>query len=367
MTNISKMSRLSGLLGTIALSAHLGCSSSDAGSAGAGAPGSAGAAPAAAGATASAGSVGHFAGSPSNGGSPAGVAGGVGLSGAGGASTGAAGSASTGTAGSASVGGAAGGIGSGGAAGSSGGTSAGGGGTTGGATGFDPCPATGDCKVLAMGDSITFGTPTNNGGYRVELFTKALTDGKHLTFVAGKTDSSSGPTTGKTGPSAPPDGPTTVKINGADVMFPRANEGYPGIITADLDARRCANGNGFTNMPNIVLLHTGTNDMVGSNAGGAPAALGKIIDDIAAAAPNALIAVAAIIPLKNGNAAVLTYNATIPGIVQMKASAGKHVIFVDQYTDFPTSELTDGVHPTDTAGYPRMGDKWYDAIKSYLH
>ena len=28
------------------------------------------------------------------------------------------------------------------------------------------------------------------------------------------------------------------------------------------------------------------------------------------------------------------------------ATAGKHIIFVDQYKDFPTSELTDGVHPT---------------------
>jgi len=218
-----------------------------------------------------------------------------------------------------------------------------------------------------MGDSITFGTPTNNGGYRVELFKRAATDNKHLTFVAGKTISGSGASTGKSGPSAAPNGPMTVTVNGMDVPFPRANEGYPGIITGDLDARRCANGDGFTNMPNIVLLHTGTNDMYGGNPGGAPDALSKIIDDIAMAAPNALIAVASIIPLSSGNDNVLTYDAKIPNIVAMKASAGKHVIFVDQYKDFPTSELTDGVHPTDDKGYPRMGDKWYEAIKSYLH
>ena len=51
----------------------------------------------------------------------------------------------------------------------------------------------------------------------------------------------------------------------------------------------------------------------------------------------------------------MTYNATIPGIVQMKAAAGKHVIFVDQFKDFPTSELADGVHPNDAQGLPPYG------------
>jgi hypothetical protein len=218
-----------------------------------------------------------------------------------------------------------------------------------------------------MGDSITFGTPTNNGGYRVKLFTNAKMDNKHLTLVAGKVDTSAGSSTGPTGPSAPPSGPAMVMVGGMNVAFPRDNEGYPGITIGDLDARRCANGNGFTNMPNIVLLHIGTNDMYGGNPGAAPGKLSKIVDDIAAAAPMALIAVASLIPLASGNDAVITYNATIPAMVQMKAGAGKHVIFVDQYKDFPTSELTDGVHPNDTNGYPRMANVWYAAIKSYLH
>ncbi len=61
--------------------------------------------------------------------------------------------------------------------------------------GFDPCPATGNCKVLPLGDSITAGAgaqPGDNGGYRVELFTKALANSKHITFVGSQT---SGPTT----------------------------------------------------------------------------------------------------------------------------------------------------------------------------
>jgi hypothetical protein len=209
--------------------------------------------------------------------------------------------------------------------------------------------------VLPLGDSITFGTPTNNGGYRVKLFVNAKTDNKKMTIVGGASGG------------AMPNGPQSVTIAGMSVPFPRGNEGYPGITIGNLDSQHVSNGKAFANMPHIVLMHIGTNDMYGGNPGGAPDALKKIIDDISMQVPNALIAVSSIIPLGSSNAAVMTYNATIPGIVQMKAAAGKHVIYVDQYKDFPTSELADGVHPDDAKGYPRMGDVWYAAIKQYLH
>jgi len=336
-------------VGFAAMAAGFACSATDeptpsggAGASSAGKPSTAtagGGATGQGGNTASGGTIGS-AGSVSAGGAIAGsstTAGGSGLAGSGlggsGQSGGGNGSGSGGRS-AAGAGGAS--AGSGGAA---GGSSAGG-------TGFDPCPATGDCKVLPLGDSITFGTPTNNGGYRVELFSKAVADNKHITFVGG----------------AMKNGPAMV----AGKPFPGNNEGYPGITIGNLDSQHVANGMAFKDMPHIVLLHIGTNDMYGGNPGGAPNALKKIIDDIATAVPNALIAVSSIIPLSSGNAAVMTYNATIPGIVQMKASDGKHVIFVDQYKDFPTSELGDGVHPNDAKGYPRMGGVWYTAIKQYL-
>jgi hypothetical protein len=235
------------------------------------------------------------------------------------------------------------------------GGASGGAGSSGGSGNFDPCPATEDCKVLPLGDSITFGTPTNNGGYRVKLFINAKTDNKKMTIVGGAAGG------------AMANGPQNVMVGGMSLPFPRGNEGYPGITIGNLDSQRVSNGKAFANMPHIVLLHIGTNDMYGGNPGGAPDALSKIIDDISMQVPNALIAVSSIIPLGSGNAQVMTYNATIPGIVQMKAAAGKHVIYVDQYEDFPTSELADGVHPDDAKGYPRMGDVWYAAIKQYLH
>jgi len=326
------------LFGAIALCANIACSSdSNGGDASAGGGGSApvgtaGTGGSVAGAPGVGGGGSAAAGSPSTGTGGAGssgVAGSSALAGAGGSSAGSAGSA---------VGGAGG---AGGAAAGSGGTSTGGG-TSGGSTGFDPCPATGDCKVLPLGDSITFGTPTNNGGYRVQLFTKAKGDNLHLTFVGSQSN-----------------GPAMV----AGVPFPKGNEGYPGITTANLNSQH-VKGTALKDMPQIILLHIGTNNVSQANAA---ADLEKIIDDLVAAAPNSLLAVASIIPLPNASAAVDKYNAGIPALVQKKVTAGKHVIFVDQFKDFPNSELTDGVHPNDSKGYPRMGDKWYAAIKPYLH
>jgi hypothetical protein len=288
------------------------------------------------GAVASGGSLPNTSGSSQGG---AGATGGGGVTGGAGAGAGAGGT--HGGSGGATSGGSGGGA-SGGS--SSGGTAGAAGGSMGGSTGFDPCPATGDCKVLPLGDSITFGTPTNNGGYRVELFSKAVADNKHLTFVGSQMN-----------------GPAMV----AGKPFPKNNEGYPGWTISQIDGI-ANNMKALKDSPHIILMHIGTNDM-SAMASGAPDRLGKLIDKIVTALPNSLLAVSSIIPLPFAANAVTTYNQAVPGIVQQRASAGKHVIFVDQFKDFPTSELTDNVHPDDAKGYPRMGDVWYAAIKPYLH
>lgn len=273
-----------------------------------------------------------------------GVGGGAGAAPGGGGTGGAAGGGAGGGLGMAGGGAGGASVGGSGVGGSASGSSSGGSSSGGASTGFDPCPATGDCKVLPLGDSITFGTPTNNGGYRVELFSQAVNGGKHMTFVGSQMN-----------------GPSMV----AGKPFPKNNEGYPGWTISQIDG--IANSmKALKDSPHIILMHIGTNDMVQS-ANGAPMRLGTLIDHIVAALPNSLLVVSSIIPLAAGGNAVTTYNQAVPGIVQERADAGKHVIFVDQYKDFPTSELTDGVHPDDAKGYPRMGKVWYGAIQSYLH
>jgi lysophospholipase L1-like esterase len=251
----------------------------------------------------------------------------------------------TGGAGGASAGGGgkqSGGGGGGGAAGgtTTGGTAAGGGGS------YNPCPTNGDpCKILPLGDSITWGIQYD-GAYRVELFTKAVAAGQKITFTGSLSN-----------------GPAMV----SNVAFPKSNEGHSGWTISQIDG--LVPSPAFTTLPNIVLLMAGTNDVYASSGQAQmPDRLGKLLDDIIKAAPNALLVVGKITPLSNTSwtATIKTYNDAIPGLVQTRAAAGKHVLLVDLNTGFTAGMLSsDGVHPN-KSGYDFMGDRWYAAISDVL-
>lgn len=222
------------------------------------------------------------------------------------------------------------------------GTGAAGTGTAGAGGDYQPCPAADVCRILPFGDSITYGIGFN-GGYRVELFRLANAEGKKITFTGSL---SNGPN----------------MVDGA--TFPKNNEGHSGwkidmlLPLVPMPALQPT--------PHIILLMIGTNDIAqNDNLANAPKRLGGLIDKVIMSAPDALIVVAQLTPLRS-SAAVQTYNMAVPAIVQERAAAGKHVILVDQFTGFPTSELGDGVHPNE-AGYKRMAGVWYKAIGKLLH
>ncbi len=242
----------------------------------------------------------------------------------------------------------------------------GGGSSAGGAStnGFDPCPQVGPCKIMAMGDSITFGIgePTTHGGsYRVSLFHRILAAGKSATFVGSQ---SSGPE----------------MVDG--VAFPKANEGYPGALIApvqgndDLSIDSIVSASIATNPPNIVLLMIGINSVASSSpVPSAPGELGGVLDKITEAGPNALVVLAQITPHRDdavNQGGVAAYNAAMPGLVQARVNAGKHIVLVDMFhaftanPNYPDQWLADLAHPTD-AGYEVMAGVWYPAISGYLH
>jgi len=256
----------------------------------------------------------------------------------------------------------------------SGGKSGSGGAATGGMNGsggspadggvFAPCPASGDCKILPLGDSITWGI-NYGGGYRIKLFTHTTTDQKNVTFVGYDT-------------SNPPDSTALAKLGSSSSKWVAKHEGHSGwTIQQDDDlvtGKSTATNDGvnYTGKkvvadfgPNIVLVHLGTNDLNLGQASGAPDRLGTLIDHIVAAAPDALVVVAKIIPLPAQAAAVTTFNNAIPGIVKQRTDAGKHVIVVDQFSALTSSDM-DQVHPFES-GYEKMAVVWYNAIKPYLH
>ena len=275
----------------------------------------------------------------------------------------------TGTGGVAGTSGAAGKTGTGGSTGGSGGAGGRGGTTgTGGSAGeagteYMPCPTTAGaaCAILPLGDSITEGwLPTGGvGGYRVELFSKAVLAGKNITFVGSQTSTGA---------------PNTVE----NQTFPKKHEGHDG-YTIDTGGSNSGISGSITDQaisnyhPNIVLLMIGTNDVNGNiDVANAPTRLGKLIDEITTDSATALVVVASIIPINGtNNKNAMTYNAAIPGLVSTRAAAGKHVIFVDNYAAFikdanyTTTEMSNYLHPN-AAGYAVLGDSFYGAISARL-
>lgn len=196
----------------------------------------------------------------------------------------------------------------------------------------------GGVRVMPLGDSITEGTQVP-GGYRTGLWQRLATGGYRVDFVG-------------------------TQFNGPSSLGDHDHEGHPGWRIDQIHA----NITGWlqATSPRTVLLHIGTNDVLQNyNLSGAPGRLSALLDRITAAAPSAEVFVATIIPLSNSGqeTAARAYNAAIPGIVQSKAGAGKHVHLVDMHSALTTADLIDGIHPTAT-GYDKMAATWFTALSA---
>ncbi|EFQ34084.1 uncharacterized protein GLRG_09228 [Colletotrichum graminicola M1.001] len=122
--------------------------------------------------------------------------------------------------------------------------------------------------------------------------------------------------------------------------------------------------------PNIVLVHAGTNDMnpsldtakQGNDPKGAADRLGKLLDKIIEACPDATVLVGMIINTcdEKQSPATKEYQQLIPGVVKSRKDGGKHILAAD-FTTFETSHLQDCIHPSND-GYKLFGSYWYDFI-----
>ncbi len=220
------------------------------------------------------------------------------------------------------------------------------------------CPSTGPCRILALGDSITYGAGGSGGGYRVPLFRKARERNREVTFV-GRVNT----------------GPPTVD----GVAFPSGHEGYPGYTIS-----ACGGRNGIAPLvasamvsahPDVVLLMIGTNDVdAGCDLPSMPGRLGALVDSIFEASPDTFVVVANLVPSQNEafDARALAYGHAIPGLVSARARASngrRRTAFVDMTSafrkvpEFRTKLLADMLHPND-AGYAVMADVWATALFS---
>ena len=193
----------------------------------------------------------------------------------------------------------------------------------------------GGTRVMAIGDSITDGWNIP-GGYRIKLWDDLQADHYTVDFV---------------GPFA----------NGPDSLGDKDHAGRPGNRIDQI--AYWTPPELVTYKPRTVLLHAGSNDL-GTDDGpaAAPGRLSDLIDIIRAGAPDADIFVAQITPQWNPlyESRIEAFNAQIPGIV---ASKGSKVHLVDMHSALTMDDLADGVHPN-AAGYAKMADVWYAALRS---
>ncbi|GIZ48404.1 hypothetical protein CKM354_001146600 [Cercospora kikuchii] len=149
------------------------------------------------------------------------------------------------------------------------------------------------------------------------------------------------------------------------------HEGYPGYdinqIANDTQPRLM---NSILEMPNVVLLHAGTNDMVdrpGSSPGEAPDRLGKLMDMVLGTVPNVTLIVAQIIQVTEESerrALIPQLNAQIPSTAAERVARGYKVQVADLSSiGMDAVDLRDGLHPSD-AGYRKMAVKWFGALQN---
>lgn len=201
--------------------------------------------------------------------------------------------------------------------------------------------------IMPLGDSITVGV---NGGYRNDLYTGLQQDDCGVGYVGTVSD------------------PNT--------RIPdKHHEGHPGLTIADIagsvDAWMASTH------PDIVLLMAGTNDTAwwtGENADQIGARHSALVDQIRADRPGAWIFVAsippqasAIIQPNNIDRAALTQqlDAVIRKNTEARAAAGQHVRFVDVNSVLKTTDLYDGIHPTEAA-HAKVARKFLEAIRAAL-
>ncbi|MFJ8859621.1 SGNH/GDSL hydrolase family protein, partial [Streptomyces sp. NPDC102451] len=192
-------------------------------------------------------------------------------------------------------------------------------------------------RVMPLGDSITYGTGSTSGaGYRSTLYSKLNEQGE-VEYVGSQW---SGP-----------------------ALSPNSHEGHPSWLIGDIAG--IADSVLTTYRPNVVLLHIGTNDMSNNiDPDGAPARLGSLIDQILRNDPKVTLLVSTIVPsaFPETNARIARYNAAIPGVVEARRAAGKHVRLV-RMNAVTTANLADGLHP-DNLGYQKMAAAFYDGLLS---
>ncbi len=132
-------------------------------------------------------------------------------------------------------------------------------------------------------------------------------------------------------------------------------------------------GTSMPNIPDVVLMHLGTNDLAqGYSVSEIIPRLGSLIDHFRARNPRVTIFVAQIIPCaaETWCSKVSNLNAAIPGLAAQKNTLTSPVIAVDMYSNYDPwvdNDLHNGdyVHPN-SLGDEKIAARWMAAIQNWL-
>lgn len=250
-----------------------------------------------------------------------------------------------------------------------------------------PCPPLPEpCRILPMGDSITFGVratptgPTSSGGYRRYL-RRALRDAGRTFEYVGACPGHGGrcriPPSGEPPYCFPGGAPELGQHDGHpgwDINAFRARTGgaCPGSVETFLS--RVRDGSGRPATPHIVLLMVGANDVrAGSGIRqGAARRFGYLLDELLAALPpTTRVVVGTVTPNlvgTNDRDGVRPFNRAVRAIVAARRRAGREVQIVDTYGAIAVDASgrspdlsSDRLHPNER-GYRKIARRWLEAI-----
>ncbi|SES27362.1 Lysophospholipase L1 [Streptomyces sp. yr375] len=150
------------------------------------------------------------------------------------------------------------------------------------------------------------------------------------------------------------------------------NEGHGGFqVTATADQNLLPGWLAAT-LPDIVVMHFGTNDVWSSIAPDTIlAAYTKLVGQMRASNPAMKVLVAQLIPINPSGCAecaarTVAFNQRIPAWAQGITTAQSPVTVVDQWTGFDSAtDTNDGVHPN-ASGDAKIAARWYPALSALL-
>lgn len=201
-------------------------------------------------------------------------------------------------------------------------------------------------RLMPLGDSITQ-ADNQHDSYRRPLWLKLKSAGFDVDFVGSQTTHHRG---------LPPNPDFDMDHEGhwgwrADEILDRIGE------WAD------------TELPDIVLVHLGTNDVLQSQRTRTTIdEIGQIIDRIRISNSNVTILLAQLIPVDDTgrNVAIRSLNDAILHLAASKQSESSPVRVVDQFFGFdPKLDTYDGLHPN-PSGEEKMAQNWFSALEELL-